>query len=113
DFDARYGTLIESAAQTLTRRGAHVLWLAPPCVGPAPDASDDGPAWYQRARIDAPGAPARPGATASGMTASSNPPDLGCPVDYRERPDGAHYSDPGADVVAAALGPQILRLHSP
>ena len=26
------------------------------------------------------------------------------------RPDGAHYSDPGADVVATALGPQILAL---
>ncbi len=112
DFDTRYRALVSSAAQTLHARGAHVLWLAPPCVGPAPDATDSGAAWYDRSRIDAIGDIARQAAVAaaSGMTVSPTAHDLGCPVDYRDRPDGAHYTDAGADVVANALGPQILRL---
>ena len=110
DFDTRYSKLIAGAAHTLAARGAHVLWLAPPCVGPAPDATDAGAAWYDPKRIDALGALARQVAAANAMTVSATAHDLGCPVDYHERPDGAHYSDPGADIVATALGPQILRL---
>jgi peptidoglycan/LPS O-acetylase OafA/YrhL len=110
DFDTRYRALITGAVQTLGTRGAHVLWLAPPCVGPAPNATDAGAAWYDPSRIDALGALARQVAPTDRMTVSATAHDLGCPVDYRDRPDGAHYSDPGADVVATALGPQILRL---
>ncbi|HVJ97648.1 MAG TPA: hypothetical protein VNC41_12535, partial [Acidimicrobiia bacterium] len=33
----------------------------------------------------------------------------GCPVDLGVRPDGVHYSDQGADVVAAQLGPVFMR----
>jgi peptidoglycan/LPS O-acetylase OafA/YrhL len=110
DFDARYRALVTGAVSTLAARGARVLWLAPPCVGPHPGDTDGGAAWYDPHRIDALGADARQVAAVNHMTVSATAHDLGCPVNYRERPDGDHYSDPGADVVAAALGPQIQRL---
>jgi len=46
------------------------------------------------------------------MTVSPIAHDLGCPVDFDARPDGAHYTDSGADSVAAVLGPEIERVGS-
>jgi hypothetical protein len=44
------------------------------------------------------------------MTVSDIVHNTGCPVSYASRPDGTHYSDPGADAVAALLGPEIQRV---
>jgi peptidoglycan/LPS O-acetylase OafA/YrhL len=108
DFDARYRALISNAARTLSARGAHVIWLAPPCFGPEPDASDAGAARYDPTRVDVLGALARQVAAENDMTVSSTAHDRGCPVNYHDRPDGTHYTDPAADAVADALGSQIL-----
>jgi len=34
---------------------------------------------------------------------------FGCPVDLTTRPDGVHFSDPGADAMTAHLAPVMDR----
>ena len=51
-------------------------------------------------------------AAVNGMAVSDIAHDTGCPVDFSSRPDGTHYSDVGADAIAARLAPQIERLGS-
>jgi hypothetical protein len=109
-WDARYRALVSDATKQLSARGARVLWLAPPCIAAVPGATDAGAAWYDPHRIDTLGAIARSVAATNHMTVSPTAHDLGCPVDFHARPDGAHYSDPGADAVATVLGSEIERL---
>ncbi len=109
-WDAHYREVVTTAAQRLSAVGSRQLWLAPPCFAAHPGANDTKAAWYDRSRVEVIGAIERQVAATSGMTVSSAAHDLGCPVDMHARPDGVHYTDAGADTVAAALGPQIMRL---
>jgi SGNH domain (fused to AT3 domains) len=110
EWDRHCAAAIAAAARRLSAAGAHVLWLAPPCFAPHPGASDTGAVWYDPARVDALRSVARSVAPQTGITVSDVVHDTGCPVDFAARPDGVHYSDPGADAVAARLGPEIERV---
>jgi hypothetical protein len=110
EWDRHYAADIAAAVRLLTARGAHVLWLSPPCFAASPDASDAGAVWYNPARVDALRSVIRSVATRTGFTVSDIVRDSGCPVDLSVRPDGTHYSDAGADQVAARLGPEIERV---
>ena len=47
-------------------------------------------------------------ATRTGMTVSPTLAERECPdVDLEGRPDGVHFSDPGADAAATALDPEL------
>jgi hypothetical protein len=109
-WNAFYERQVADTAARLSATGAKLLWLAPPCFGPAPGAGDPGAPWYDSRRVDVIGAIDRAVARHNGMSVSSVVHDLGCPVDYADRPDGVHYGDAGADAAAARLGPQITRL---
>ena len=109
-WDRHYAADVAATARLLKAGGAQVLWLAPPCFVAIPGASDTGAAWYNPARVDALGSVVRSVATRTGFTVSDIVHDSGCPVDLSSRPDGTHYSDPGADQVAARLGPEIERV---
>jgi peptidoglycan/LPS O-acetylase OafA/YrhL len=109
-WDRHYAAAVTAAVHRLTSRGAHVLWLAPPCFAPKPGAPDANAVWYDPERIETLRALVRGLAPQSGFTVSDVAHDAGCPVDLSTRPDGTHYSDAGADAVMARLGPEIERL---
>ena len=109
-FDRHYAAAVSNAVRRLSSGGAHVLWLAPPCYEAHPGASDRGAVWYDPARVEALGTVVRGLAPTLGFTVSDVVHDEGCPVDLGARPDGTHYTDAGADAVAALLGPEIQRL---
>ena len=91
----------------LEAHGARVVWLDPPC---AQDPAIDQALRYARDHFMA--GPERAGAATIDLS------DRLCPdgrfvnrllgVDDI-RPDGLHFSDPGADVVSGWLGPQLMR----
>lgn len=107
EWDRHYAGVVTDTVHLLSARGAQVLWLAPPCFAANRGAADAGAVWYDPARADALGAVARSVASQAGFTVSDVVHDAGCPVNFSSRPDGTHYSDPGADVIAARLGPEI------
>jgi peptidoglycan/LPS O-acetylase OafA/YrhL len=109
-WDRNYAAAVAETARLLAARGARVIWLAPPCFAAPSGASDASAPWYQPARVDALRAIDRSVATRNGMTVSDIAHHNGCPVDFSTRPDGTHYTDAGADAVAALLGPEIERL---
>jgi lysophospholipase L1-like esterase len=109
-WNQHYAAVVTDAVRRLTAGGARVLWLAPPCFAAKPGAADAGAVWYDPARVEAIADVVRSLAPQTGITVSNVVHDSGCPVDLSVRPDGTHYSDRGADVVAARLGPQIEQL---
>lgn len=110
EFDRHYAAAVSDAVRRLSAGGAHVLWLAPPCFASHPGAPDAGAVWYDPARVEALGRIVRGLASRTGITVSNVVHDEGCPVDLAARPDGTHYTDAGADAVAALLGPEIQSL---
>ena len=109
-WDDYYRAAVADASRRLSSTGAHVLWLEPPCFAAPPGAGDAGSPWYDPKRVDVLDTVDHEVAAGNGMTVSPIVHDLGCPVDFGARPDGVHYSDPGADAAAARLGPEIERL---
>ena len=109
-WDRHYAADVAATARLLEAGGAHVLWLAPPCFVAIPGASDAGAVWYDPARVDALRSVVRSVAARTGFTVSDIVHRSGCPVDLSSRPDGTHYSDAGADQVAALLGAEIERV---
>ncbi len=110
EWDRRYAIAIDDAVARLSARGATVVWLTPPCFRGAPgDVATNGE-WYDPARIEALGTIADRVAARNGMRISRTLTELECPeVNLDIRPDGAHYSEGGADRTADALAPDILR----
>jgi hypothetical protein len=108
-FDKRYLRAMGDASQRLASDGAHVLWLTPPCFGPHP--SDDNPRspWYDRRRVAALGKLLHTVAAATHESVSDVVQTAGCPVDYKNRPDGVHFSTAGANAMMSTLGPVIRR----
>jgi lysophospholipase L1-like esterase len=108
-FDTRYLEAMRSASNRLASDGAHVLWLTPPCFGP--HAGDDNPKspWYDPRRVAALGKMLHTVATDTHQSASDVVHTAGCPVDYKTRPDGVHFSPAGADAMMSTLGPVVLR----
>ena len=106
-FDAYVRSEWAAATKVILAHGARAVWLVPPC---AQDPTLDRALRYAGHHFVA-------GPIGAGATAI----DLGerlCPggkfvntllgVDDI-RPDGLHFSDPGADVVSGWLGPQLMR----
>jgi hypothetical protein len=96
----------QAAARLLGSRGARVVWLTAPCAAEA--ARSERLAYG--ARHYAPGL-ARPGVDVVDLAAHVCPGGrFSDTIDgvAGSRPDGLHFSDPGADAVAAWLGPQLL-----
>jgi peptidoglycan/LPS O-acetylase OafA/YrhL len=106
-WDRYYTAQVADAARRLQTTGARVLWLAPPCFAANHGAPDANAAWYDPARVEVLRSIARAVAARNGMTVSDVVHDTGCPVNFAMRPDGVHYSDPGADATLARLGPVI------
>jgi lysophospholipase L1-like esterase len=109
-WDRNYAAAVADAARRLAAGGAHVLWLASPCFAELPGTPGADAVWFDPARVGALRSIDRSVAAANGMTVSDVVHDEGCPVDFSARPDGTHYSDAGADAVAARLGPEIERV---
>jgi peptidoglycan/LPS O-acetylase OafA/YrhL len=109
-WDRNYESEVAAAARSLSAGGARLLWLTPPCFAVKAGTPGADAPWYNPARIDVIGSIDRAVAAADGMAVSNIVHDAGCPVDFTSRPDGTHFSDPGADVVAARLGPVIERV---
>ncbi len=109
--DPRFDRYVRSewaaATEVLEAHGARVVWLDPPC---AQDPAIDQALRYAANHFMA--GPERAGAATIDLS------DRLCPdgrfvnrllgVDDI-RPDGLHFSDPGADVVAGWLGPQLMQ----
>jgi lysophospholipase L1-like esterase len=110
EWTARYEAEVADAAARLTARGARVLWLAPPCFAASAGEPDAGREWYDPERVETIAeVMARVAARTPGTTLSRVLAETGCPVDLDRRPDGVHYSDPGADAAAAALEADLRR----
>jgi hypothetical protein len=109
EWNARYAARVEAAAKRLQASGAEVVWLAPPCFQAPPGSPDAAAGWYAPARVDAIRDVYRTAAAPLSVHVNDIAHRAGCPVDLQTRPDGVHYSDPGADVVAAQLGPAFER----
>ena len=97
--------------RVLRASGDRVLWLEPPCFADTSPTDTSPPPWYSpsrrrgRRRNRTAGRRARDGEYATDVVHQS-----GCPVSLTMRPDGVHYSDPGADAVAPAVGRDPARL---
>ncbi len=110
-WNMHYRSSVNAANQLLGAGGARVLWIAPPCFTDTSSVNDAKAPWYSHDRIVAVGNVEKAVASSSVRTSVT---DLvqqrDCPVNLRLRPDGVHYSDPGADAEAAALSATIARL---
>ncbi len=104
-FDKFMGDEWAEAVRVLRSTGARVVWLIPPCA--LDPASDLGIAYsaihYVRAAANAGAIPIDLAHRVCPAGKFRN--DLGGVAGIR--PDGLHFSDPGADLVAAWLGPQL------
>ena len=99
-----------AAADTLHARGGRIVWLTVPCELHAPITKDNGLWYVDNATIPAIAA-ARSFVRVVDLNAELCPggrrvPDYGGVHDYR--PDGSHFSDPGALAVANWLMPIAL-----
>jgi peptidoglycan/LPS O-acetylase OafA/YrhL len=106
-WNRNYEAEVADAASRLAAGGARVLWLTPPCFAEKAGTPGANAPWFDPARISVLASLDRAVAARNGMAVSNVVHDEGCPVDFLDRPDGTHYSDPGADKVAARLGPEI------
>jgi hypothetical protein len=107
-WNAHYEQAVTQASATLRSGGARVLWLEPPCYAAATPGSSASSPWYEPSRPAAIGAIEHAVAARDGDGFSDVVHRTGCPVDLQQRPDGVHYSDPGADAVAPLVGTAIL-----
>ncbi len=111
EWNLHYEAAVASAARRLAATGAPVLWLAPPCFTALSGDPDAGREWYDEDRVEAQRVAAQRVASRTGMTVSATLARRECPnVDLDARPDGVHFSDPGADAAAAALAPELRSL---
>ncbi len=109
EWDRHYEAAIEDAATRLSANGARIVWLTPPCFRARPGSWDAKREWYDPARVDTLRVLAERVAARNHMQVSRVLTGLECPtVDLAGRPDGVHYSDPGADRAATALAPDLL-----
>jgi len=108
--DARFDDYVKAewsyAVDLFGQTGARVVWLTPACTldGQYNDALEYGTSHYL---------PAVRAAGAVGLDLGSRLCPDGTFTNQLEttgdiRPDGQHFSDPGADAVAAWIGPQLL-----
>lgn len=107
-WNGHYRERVADAARRLRTTGARVVWLAPPCFAAGPGSDPNAP-WYDPARVDVLTSIYRSVTKEQGIGMTDVTRATGCPVDLNVRPDGVHYSDPGADVVAGQLGPVFLQ----
>jgi peptidoglycan/LPS O-acetylase OafA/YrhL/lysophospholipase L1-like esterase len=107
-WNGHYRERVADAGRRLRSTGAQVVWLAPPCFAAGPGSDPDAP-WYDPARVDAITAVYRSVTKEQGIRMTDVTRATGCPVNLNVRPDGVHYSDAGADIVAGQLGPVFLR----
>jgi hypothetical protein len=110
-FNKRYLATMRDASTRLASSGGHVLWLSPPCFGYIKGDTGSTPAspWYDRRRVAALGTMLHTVATKTHQLVNDVVHTANCPVNYKTRPDGVHFSRAGADAMMSKLGPVILR----
>ena len=108
-WDAHYEPEVAETDTILHASGARVLWLEPPCFADTSPTDTTPPPWYSPSRVAVVGGIEQEVAARDGEYATNVVHQSGCPVSLTMRPDGVHYSDPGADAVAPAVGRAILR----
>jgi peptidoglycan/LPS O-acetylase OafA/YrhL len=107
-WNGHYRERVADAARRLQSTGAQVVWLAPPCFAAGPGSDPNAP-WYDPARVDTLTSIYQSVTREQRIRITNVTRVTGCPVDLGVRPDGVHYSDQGADIVAAQLGPVLMR----
>jgi peptidoglycan/LPS O-acetylase OafA/YrhL len=109
-FDRFYRSQVEDSARRLRETGAHLLWVTPPCFAANEGSLDPDAVWYDSQRVEVLTQIEHAVAADNGMAITDIAHDNGCPVDFRTRPDGVHYSDAGADAITAELLPLIRQV---
>ncbi|HEY1738491.1 MAG TPA: acyltransferase family protein [Acidimicrobiia bacterium] len=107
-WDAHYEPAVAATDAILSASGARVLWLEPPCFADTSPTDTSPPPWYSPSRVAVVGSIEQEVSARDGEFATDAVHQSGCPVNLTMRPDGVHYSDPGADRVAPAVGDAIL-----
>jgi len=107
-WDAHYASLVAGAMQRLHIDGTHVLWLDTPCYAAVAGSGNPNAPWYDPHRVDAVNAIYEMVARSQHTAITPIVHTYGCPVDLATRPDGVHFSDPGADAMTARLAPVML-----
>jgi len=108
-WNAQYAARVTDTMQRLRADGARVLWLETPCYEAVNGSGNPDAPWYNPQRVDAVNAIYAMAARAEHTQITSVVHAFGCPVDLATRPDGVHFSDPGADAMTARLAPVIER----
>ena len=110
-FDKRYLATMSNASTRLAVTGARVLWLAPPCFAFIKGDTGSSPSspWYDRRRIAALGNVLHTVATNTHQSVTDVIHAANCPVNFKTRPDGVHFSRAGADAMMPKLGPAIRK----
>jgi hypothetical protein len=111
-FDKRYLATMRNASTRLASQGGHVLWLTPPCFAYIKGNTGSTPSspWYDRRRVAALAKMFHTVATTTHQSVTDVIHTANCPVDFKTRPDGVHFSRAGADAMMPKLGPVILRV---
>ena len=116
DFDQHLVAEYLAAVDSLGAEGAAVAWATSPCVGPERAA---GGSVFEQSRIDAQNRVLRDQVAADDRVTLIDLDAVACPggrfvaaVDDIAifRPDGVHFSDPGARWVADRIGPVLIAL---
>ena len=110
-FDKHYLAAMRRASTRLSSRGSRVLWLAPPCFGYIKGDTGSTPSspWYDPRRVSALAHMIHTVATETHQSVTDVIHTANCPVNYKTRPDGVHFSRRGGDAMMPKLGPVILR----
>jgi peptidoglycan/LPS O-acetylase OafA/YrhL len=108
-WNTRYEADVSAAGAALRASGARVLWLEPPCFADTSPTDTSPPPWYSPSRVAVVGSIEQQVSAHDGEWVTDVVHQSGCPVNLTMRPDGVHYSDPGADRAAPAVGAAILR----
>lgn len=112
-WDEHFERAAAAAIERLTATGARVLWLAPPCFHARSGDPAAGREWYDPERVAVQHRLATRVVPRAGVTVSTTIADRECPADLAARPDGVHFSGPGADAAAAALEAELVDLLRP
>lgn len=110
-FNTRYVATMSNASTRLTASGGHVLWLTPPCFAYVKGDTGSSPSspWYDRRRVAALGKLYHTVATKTHQAVNEVIHTANCPVNFKTRPDGVHFSKAGANAMMPKLGPVIVK----
>jgi hypothetical protein len=110
-FDKRYLATMSNASTRLSATGARVLWLTPPCFAYIKGDTGSSPTspWYDKRRVTALRNVIHTVAANTHQSVTDVIHAANCPVDFKTRPDGVHFSRSGGNAMMPKLGPVIRR----